>query len=432
MDASLKRRSAAQCYHRAVSRSLAAAPAKFGALPHPDYRRYVLFALVGQIAENVEHVISYWVIYQSFHSPTLAGFAVISHWVPYLVFSVYTGALADRYDCRKLIQISQALFALASLAWGVLFLTGTLRVWHAAVLLLLHGAGGVIAGPAIQLIVHDIVGPDHLPSGIRLNATSRYLATLFGPAVGGGLMFLLGPGGGIVANVLLYIPLSIFLLGLRYTGHTKREQQPSRGSRLGLVEMWQMIARRRLDRRIVLMIALGGAASFFVGSGFQAQMPEYAHNHGDDAGGWYSVLLGANAAGAVTGALLMEFVPGFRPTVRGAIICAAVWGALMALFPAAHGYAGAVSTLMLAGAFNVAYTSMAQTLVQLHAAPELRGRTVGLFNASNMGLRAGSGFTIGVVGAFIGGERSLTLSAIMVVLIALGLLIIDVREDRRA
>jgi MFS family permease len=418
-------------YHRAVSRSLAApaAPTKFGALHHRDYRRYCLFALIGQIAENVEHVISYWVIFQSFHSPTLAGFAVISHWVPYLLFSVYMGALADRYDCRKLIQISQGLFALASLTWGVLFLTGTLRVWHAAVLLLVHGAGGVIAGPAIQLIVHDIVGPDHLPSAIRLNATSRYLATLFGPAVGGGLMFLLGPGGGILANVLLYIPLSIFLLGVRYTGHAEHEQRPARVSRLGFGEMWQLISRRGLDRRIVLMIALGGAASFFVGSGFQAQMPEYAHHHGpDDAGGWYSGLLGANAAGAVAGALLLEFLPGFRPTVRAAIICAAVWGTLMALFPAAHSYATAVATLMLAGAFNVAYTSMAQTLVQLLAPRQLRGRIVGLFNTSIMGLRAGSGFTIGVVGAFIGVELSLTLSATMVVLIALGLLVVDVRQ----
>jgi hypothetical protein len=83
---------------------------------------------------------------------------------------------------------------------------------------------------------------------------------------------------------------------------------------------------------------------------------------------------------------------------------------------------------MLAGAFNVAYTSMAQTLVQLLAPPALRGRVVGLFNSSNMGLRAGSGFTIGVVGAFIGVELSLTLSAIMVVLIALGLLVVDVRR----
>jgi MFS family permease len=402
---------------------------RFGALHHRDYRRYFLFALVGQIAENVEHVISYWVIFQTFHSPTLAGFAVISHWVPYLLFSVYTGALADRYDCRRLIQISQGLFALASLTWGVLFLTGTLRVWHAAALLLVHGAGGVIAGPAIQLIVHDIVGPNHLPSAVRLNATSRYLATLLGPAVGGGLMFLLGPGEGIVANVLLYIPLSIFLLRVRYTGHTSHDQRAPRLSRLGLGEMWQLIARRGLDRRIVLMIVLGGAASFFVGSGFQAQMPEYAHHHGsDDAGGWYAGLLGANAAGAVIGALLLEFLPVLQPSVRAAIICAAVWGALMAIFPAAHGYATAVSTLMLAGAFNVAYTSMAQTLVQLHAPRELRGRIVGLFNSSNMGLRAGSGVTIGVVGAFIGVERSLTLSAIMVVLIALGLLVVEMRR----
>jgi len=259
-----------------VSRSLAApaAATKFGALRHRDYRRYFLFALIGQIAENVEHVISYWVIFQSFHSPTLAGFAVISHWVPYLLFAVYTGALADRYDCRRLIQISQGLFALASLTWGVLFLTGTLRVWHAAALLLVHGAGGVIAGPAIQLIVHDIVGRNHLPSAIRLNATSRYLATLLGPAVGGGLMFLLGPGGGILANVLLYIPLSIFLLRVRYTGHTDREHRPPQVSRLGFGEMWQLISRGGLDRRVILMIALGGAASFFVGSGFQAQMPE--------------------------------------------------------------------------------------------------------------------------------------------------------------
>ncbi len=54
------------------------------------------------VADNIEHVISYWVIFQAFHSPTLGGFAVISHWLPFLLFSVYTGTLADRFDCRKL------------------------------------------------------------------------------------------------------------------------------------------------------------------------------------------------------------------------------------------------------------------------------------------------------------------------------------------
>ena len=131
------------------------ATTKFGALYHRDYRNYFLLALVGMTAESIEHVASYWVIFESFHSPTLGGFAVISHWVPFLLFSVYAGALADRFDCRKLIQISQGLFALASLAWAVLFMTGTLRIWHAAVILLIHGAAGVIGLPASQLIVYE-------------------------------------------------------------------------------------------------------------------------------------------------------------------------------------------------------------------------------------------------------------------------------------
>src|SRR4029450_11060048 len=109
---------------------------KFGALHHRDYRRYFLLVLLSQTADNIEHVISYWMIFQKFHSPTLAGFAVISHWVPFLLFSFYVGALAARSDCRKLSQISQDMFMLASAAWGLLFLTDTLQVWHAVAILL--------------------------------------------------------------------------------------------------------------------------------------------------------------------------------------------------------------------------------------------------------------------------------------------------------
>ena len=93
-------------------------PPRFAALRIPAYRRYFSANLLSMTADNIEHVISYWVMFQAFHSPALAGFAVISHWVPFLLFSMHAGALADRYDCRKLIQISQGLFMVASLAWG--------------------------------------------------------------------------------------------------------------------------------------------------------------------------------------------------------------------------------------------------------------------------------------------------------------------------
>jgi MFS family permease len=408
--------------------SVAPAPAastapRFAALHAPHYRRYFVLGLVAMTADNIEHVISYWVMFQKFHSPTLGGFAVISHWVPFLLFSFHAGALADRHDCRKLIQAGQALFMVASIAWGVLFLTDRLQVWHAVVILLVHGAAGVIGAPAAQLIVHDMVGGQHLPSAIRLNASSRYLAILLGPAVGGGLMLLLGPAGGLLANVLLYLPFTLFLLRVRYTGHTHAGGQAPR-AHTGFADAWRLLLEVSDDRRLVTMIALGGITSFFVGNAFQAQMPEYAHDLGsDDAGLWYSILLAGNAAGAIAGTVLLESVDVVRPRARTAVLCAGGWGLTIGLFSVAPSYPTAVTLLVLAGVFNLAFTSIAQTLVQTLAPPRVRGRVVGLFNTAILGLRAGSGLTVGVLGAAIGVHASLALSAGAVVVTAVALLV---------
>lgn len=399
-------------------------PVRFAALHVRDYRRYFVLALLSLTAENVEHVISYWVMFQKFHSPALAGFAVISHWLPFLLFSVYTGALADRHDCRTLIQIAQGLYGLASLLWGVLVLTDTLLVWHAAALLLVHGAAGVLISPAVQLIIHDMVGPSQLPSAIRLNASSRHLSIMLGPAVGGGLMLLLGPAWGMLVNVLLYLPLTAFLALAPYTGH--RGRSPATSAPSGSFR--EPLAHVRADRRLMTMMLLGGATSLFVGSAFQAQMPEYAHDLGsDEAGVWYSVLLAANAAGAILGALLLESLSALQPSARAAILAAGAWGVAIGLFALAPSYAAAVTLLVVAGVFNIAFTSIAQTLVQLLAPAAVRGRVVGLFNTASLGLRAGSGVTVGVLGAFINVHWSLALSAAAVVATCLALLAREAR-----
>jgi MFS family permease len=149
--------------------------------------------MLAMMADNIEHVISYWLLFQKFHSPVLAGFADISHWTPFLLLSVYFGAIADRHDCRKVIQLAQIMYMVVSVAWGVLFYTDTIQVWHAAILLILHGMAGVLWTPAEQLIIHDMVGTQHIQSAVRLNATSRQIEILFGPAVGAGLMLLQSP-----------------------------------------------------------------------------------------------------------------------------------------------------------------------------------------------------------------------------------------------
>ena len=227
--------------------------------------------------------------------------------------------------------------------------------------------------------------------------------------------------------MLIYVPLSVFLARVPYTGHD-REGLTARAATLGLAEARRILAEIRADRRVVTMIVLGGITSLFVGNAFQAQMPEYAHHlGGDESGVGYSILLGANALGAVVGAILLESFALLRPSARTALVCAAIWAVLMGLFPAAPGYGTAVALLLLAGLFNIAFTAMAQTLVQVLAPAHMRGRVVGLFGASSLGLRAGSGLTVGVLGAVIDVYWSLALSSAAVLLITLLLLAWDVR-----
>src|SRR6516165_2285835 len=80
----------------------------FAALRHSGYRAQFVTYFLAMMADNIEHVISYWVVFQKFHSPALAGFAVLSHWLPFLLFSVASGVLADRFDPRRLIQWGRA------------------------------------------------------------------------------------------------------------------------------------------------------------------------------------------------------------------------------------------------------------------------------------------------------------------------------------
>jgi MFS family permease len=404
----------------------------FAALHHRDYRRYFLVSLFSTMGDNIEHVISYWLLFQKFHSPVLGGFAVISHWTPFLFFAVYFGALADRHDCRRVIQVSQFLYAVVSLTWAILFVTDTIEVWHACVLLVIHGMAGVLGGPSGQLIIHDIVGREYLQSAVRLNSTGRQLGVLFGPAVGGATMLLFGAPAGLFLNTLMFLPLMILMLIFPYTGHSRDDVMSGRAPRLTFRSATQLLRETSANRTIFSMILLGGATSLLVGNAFQAQMPEFAHDFGHDKQDWaYSVLLGANAAGAVLGGLLLEGKGLLKANPWNAAICSILWCITIIGFAATDSYGLGVVLLFCAGFLNLAFLSMAQTLVQLRAPAQLRGRLIGLFNMSNNGLKAFSGVTVGVVGGLIGIHWSLGISAMALLAVTVALFAFTIRGHER-
>ena len=393
------------------------------ALRAPGFLTFVITNMLAMMADNIEHVISYWVCFQKFHSAALAGFAVVSHWLPYLLFSVAVGALNDRYDSRRIVQLGMALFILASLGWGYCFVTDSLTVEIAMVLLVLHGSAGVLWVTSNQMILYSIAGPEYLQSAVRLNATFRYLGVLVGPAVGGAIMHWFGPSGGIFLNTLFYLPLVVWLVSAPYGARFSGAAAVPRRAVRGLSDIVNTAKEVRGLPVVLTMTLLVGAASFFVGNSYQAQMPGFAHDLGRaKADVTYTMLLAADAAGALLAGFLLERRSGTLKTQPNtALKLAAGWGLALATFAVLRSYPLAILCLFVAGFFELSFSSMAQTLVQLNAPDQSRGRVLGLYSMSAFGLRTFSGLTVGIVGSITSIHVSLACSGLAFVAIATAL-----------
>ena len=411
----------------------------FIALRSPSGRAYLGGTALVMMADSIEHVISYWILFEKFHSPVLGGIAVITHWAPFLLLSVYTGALADCFDPRRIIQIGMAFFMLTSLGWAVLFLTDTLTWWNATILLTLHGLAGVFWSPASQLLIHDIVGTAQLQSAIRLLAMARTIGLLAGPAVGGAMLVWLDPATGLFINILIYVPLTWWLWKAPY-GPKFREEDPGVYRKpipsRTFSDYAATIRKIAGNNIIVSMTVLAGLASFFIGVAIQPLMPAFSahlgaeaaraaaaaaisgdgHAHGAQmlgASTRYSMLMSANAAGAVAAGLILEFRGLLPAEPRTAIILTALWALTLIGFAATSNFLVAVTFLFAAGFLQLTYQAMTQTLVQLNAPPELRGRVIGLYQTSALGMMTFSGFTVGFGASVLGVHWALITSAAM-------------------
>jgi len=241
-------------------------------------------------------------------------------------------------------------------------------------------------------------------------------------------MLALGPAYGILANVLTYLPLLLWLGKAPYGPRfRKAEAAPPRAVR-GLADIVQTIRDIAGDRTIVSMTLLAGGASLLVGNAYHAQMPEFAHDLGHGQADFtYSMLLAADAAGALVAGFVLESRNLLRAKPRTAFALAVLWCCAIAGFAAVRAYPIALALLFVAGFLELSFNAMAQTLVQLHAPARVRGRVIGLFNMSALGMRAFSGLTVGLLGALIGIHWSLGLSALTLLAVVLALLALTSR-----
>ncbi|AYF97495.1 MFS transporter [Protaetiibacter intestinalis] len=402
---------------------------RFAALRAPWYKGYLAGGSLMMGADHVEHAITYFVMWQLFESPVLAGFAVISHWVPQLLFAIPFGALADRFDCRRLIQLGAACFMLASAGWAVLIATNTLEPWHCVVLLILHGLAGTFWGPADQLMLYDIVGPKELPSAVRLMATGLNLGMLVGPAIGAALLFTVGAAWGMAINVLLYLPFVIYLLLVPYDGHSRVSDRPAAARFRDVLGVLREVPRHPPILAVMVLQALVG---LFIGSAVVTLLPEFGQLLGLEASGLaYGLLLVAMATGAVAAGIGLEAIGRIRVSVRLAITATIVFAAALVVFAISRSFALSLVVLVVAGMANLTSSSTSQAIVQLEAPPDRRGRFLGASAMASNGSRVGSGILIGALGSWLGVTWAVGIDAALLLASAAVLLALVLVRRRR-
>jgi hypothetical protein len=222
------------------------------------------------------------------------------------------------------------------------------------------------------------------------------------------------------------MPLLLWLIGAPY-GRKFRAAGATQMTRAvrGLGDIIQTLRDIRVVPVIGVMLIVGGGASFFVGNSYQASMPEFAADLGHGKGSvLYFMLLAADAAGALTAGVLLETTRSVLPVVpRNAIRIALVWACALFGFALNRSYPVAIVLLFCAGFFELSFNSMVQTIVQLNAPNEIRGRVLGLFNMASLGLRAFSGIIVGLVGSVITIHYSLAIATACFFSVMIGTLV---------
>ena len=278
------------------------------ALRQRPFRGLFTGASLAMMADSIEHVISYWILFEKFQSPALGGFAVVSHWLPFLLFSVYSGALAERWDPRRMIQIGMGLFMAVSIGWGVLFATDALAdvARDGAAHRARHGGRVLVARPA----AHDPRG-GRGERGLQRRAPD-------GDCAGSGCCSVRRSGWDLLSGHLGHLPERAHLR--RWCcGCAARRTSTSRRRRADAFADIVATAREISGNPLLIaLILLAGGTSLLVGNAYHAQMPEFAHHLGHyEADFTYGMLLGADAAGALVAGLALES-RGFLARARGA------------------------------------------------------------------------------------------------------------------
>jgi MFS family permease len=388
----------------------------FRSLRHRNFRLLVEGNVISTSGDFMQSIAQSWLVWQLTHSPFLLGLVSFFDTVPRLFFGAISGAVADRFDRRRILMITQTLAMIQAIVYCLAVYFKVIVFWHIAVLAFLLGCIDTLNQTVRQSLVNGMVPKEELLNAIGLQSSFFNLSKILGPSAGGAIIALVGISGCFFLNALSFMALiwNLYLMKLP----TWEAPSHKQGVWKEIKEGYRYL---RGNRRIFSIVSLSYIVAL-VGAPYSRFLPMFATNILRVGPTGFGLLMSAPGVGAIVSALSLASTRSFRPGILWICSCVTGFGLFLGLFTFSHSFIFSFVFLALVGACQVAGRAASNTAIQVETPPHLLGRVLSLF-FMDIGLWSLGGLAIGSAAAIIGIDHTLAVSAGICMIAAIGLLV---------
>lgn len=376
----------------------------FRSLRIRNFRLFFLGQLTSQAGTWMQMIAVVWVVLQRTDDGVALGLVSAAQFLPVLVFGAWGGVIADRVDHHRFMLGTQVAFTVISAAFAGLILTDRLNIWAIYVLSLAFGFVTAMDNPVRRTLVVDLVGADDVPNAVALNSSLMTGSRVLGPAVAGVLIAGVGVEWCFIVNFVTYLAV---LVALAAMDRSKIRSSPKIARSGGqLRDGFRYVWREPTLRLPIVLLAVVGTLAFE----FQVTLPLFAERAlgGNDT--TFTWLYSIMSLGSMLGALS---IARRRDVSTHLLAWSAIWlGASMALLALAPNFVLALIAVIPVGVATIVMISGANSVVQLRATPEMRGRVLALTAVVFIGSTPIGGPIAGWVSERFGASAGIWLGAV--------------------
>jgi MFS family permease len=375
-------------------------------LKEPIFRALWIATVASNIGTWIQDVGAAWLMTSLAPSPLMVALVEVATTLPMFMLALPAGALADIFDRRRLLLITQGWMLAVAAGLSILTLLGITTPWLLLTFTFLLGLGAAMNAPAWQAIVPELVTIKEIPAAVALNSVGFNISRAIGPALGGLIVAAAGAYAAFILNAVTFLGVIVVL----YRWRRKPSDSALPSERLfGAIRAGLRYVRQSVALRSVLVRS--GVFIIFA-SAMWALMPLVARIELGRGPAGYGMLLTSFGVGAVLGATVL---PAFRRRIS---IDTIVAGAtiLFALVLLSFAYLRIFSLLcavtLVGGAMWLTLLSSFNTAVQASVPSWVRARALSVYLLVFFGGFAGASTVWGVTATHLGIPNTFVISSI--------------------